>query len=145
MRQLTLIFTMTSLACCAISNTASAIPAFQKVFFAEYINDHADPEYAEFVKKKVKCLACHQGKASKFRKFHNAYGEHLEERLDKKADKKDDDKIVLMLKEVAELPYNPDDPNGETYGDRIAAGKLPGAETLEDLEAKPEGAPDEQE
>ena len=117
-----------------------AIPQFQKVFFEVYINGHEDPEFAEFVKTKVKCLACHQGKK---KTHHNAYGEHLEELLDKKEDKKNVEKISAALEQVAELPFDPEDEESETYGERIAAGKLPGADTLDELKAEPEGDEEE--
>lgn len=116
----------------------SAIPQFQKQFFNEYIAEHEDAEYAETMKKKVKCLICHQGKKDKSHWAHNAYGEHLEERLDKKEDKKNVEKIIAALKEVSDLPFDPSDPNSETFGERIAAGKFPGADTLEELQANAE-------
>ena len=127
-------------ACC--TTPAAAIPKFQKVFIAEYIDDHEDAEFAEFMKKKAKCHICHQGKK---KKHHNAYGEHLEDLLDKKADKDDDDKIIAALQQVADLPFDPEDENSETYGERIAASKLPAADDLEDLKAEPEGGEEAEE
>ena len=116
---------------------AAAIPQFQKVFFAEYIDDHGNPEYAEMVKTKVKCFLCHQGKKDKHNR--NAYGEQLAELLDKKKDKKDVDKISAALKKVVDMPSNPNDPNSKTYAERIANGRLPAADNLEDLKVEPEG------
>ena len=116
---------------------AAAIPQFQKVFFAEYIDDHGNPEYAEMVKTEAKCFLCHQGKKKKTNR--NAYGQQLSELLDKKKDKKDVDKISAALKKVGDMPSNPKDPNSKTYAERIAAGRLPAADNLEDLKVEPEG------
>ncbi len=120
---------------------AAALPQFQKVFFTEYINDHGNAEFAEMVKTEVKCFICHQGKKKK--KNRNPYGMQLSELLDKKKDKKDVDKISAALKKVGDMPSNPKDPNSETYAERIAAGKLPAADNLEDLKVEPKDSDEE--
>ena len=100
-----------------------------------YVDEESDSELAMLVKnKKQRCLVCHQGKK---KKNHNPYGIHLTDMLDKKKDKKDVDKIVASLKKVAELRSDPEDDSSPTYGELIAAGKLPGG-SLEDLLKEPE-------
>jgi len=116
---------------------ASAVLQFYKVYQAEYLDNHPDQEFATEAKKPAnRCFACHQGKN---RKHHNAFGEHLEELLDRKTDTKDIAKITAALKQVSEMPSDPSDPNSETYGERIAAGKWPGGE-LEELKKEPPGS-----
>lgn len=141
MQKLFLTLLAVAAAVCGLTQSAQAIPFFQKIFADEYLENHADAEYVETLSKPPgKCLICHQGKK---KKHHNNYGEHLEERLDKKTDKKDTDKVIAMLKEVAELPFDPEDPDGETFGDRIAAGKFPGADTMDELKAEPDEEEDD--
>lgn len=137
MRCLKMFTAVVAVAAVVLVRPAVAVPQFQKVFFAEYIDDHGNPEYAEMVKTEVKCFLCHQGKKKKTNR--NAYGKQLSELLDKKKDKKDVDKISAALKKVGDMPSNPKDPNSKTYAERIAAGKLPAADNLEDLKVEPEG------
>ena len=139
MRKLILTLLFATIAGTILVRPADAIPAFQKVFFAEYIEEHEDEEFVEMVSQKidghqVKCLICHQGKK---RKHRNAYGQHLSELLDKKEDKKDTEKIIAALEEVGDLPFDPDDEESETFAERITAGKLPAADDVEDLMAAP--------
>src|SRR3990172_5525304 len=98
-----------------LARPAAAVLQFCNAFTAEYLEHHPDQAYAEYVKKEVKCLVCHQGKK---RKNHNRYGEHLDELLDRKKDAKDLEKIVAALKKVAALPFDPADPNSETFAQR---------------------------
>lgn len=112
---------------------AAAILQFNKVFNAEYLDNHPDQKYAEYMKKEVKCYACHQGKE---RKHRNAFGAQLSELLDAKKDAKDTDKIIAALKTVADMHVTPSDDKSETFGQRIAAGKLPAGE-LDDLKKEP--------
>jgi len=117
-----------------MTQPAAAVLQFYKVYQAEYLDNNPNEEFvAEAKKGPNKCFACHQGKK---RKHHNAYGEHLVELLDRKKDAKDVAKITAALQQVAAMKVDPSDPNSETYGDRIAAGKWPGGE-LEDLKAEP--------
>jgi hypothetical protein len=117
------------------ASRALAIVTFGKEFQNLYITPDTDKEFTEVVKhKKDGCLVCHQGKK---RKNHNAYGVHLVELLDKKKDKKDSEKIVASLKKVAEMRSDPEDEKSPTFGELIAAGKLPGG-ALEDLMKEPE-------
>jgi cytochrome c2 len=136
MRYLKISAAMIAVLAVVLVRPAVAIPQFQKVFFAEYIDDHGNPEFAETVKTEVKCFLCHQGKKKKTHR--NAYGQQLSELLDKKKDKKDVEKISAALKTVGDMPSNPEDPNSKTYAERIAAGRLPAADNLEDLKVEPE-------
>jgi hypothetical protein len=116
------------------AHPAVAVLQFYKVFQTEYLDNHPDQEFATFVKKPAnRCFVCHQGKN---RKHHNAFGEHLEELLDRKKDIKDKEKIAAALKQVVALPFDPNDEKSETYADRIAASKFPAGE-LEDLKREP--------
>lgn len=109
----------------------SAIPQFQKQFIALYA-DGTDEAYTTLIKKEAKCWVCHQGKSKKNR---NVYGEAAGELLTKK-DKKETEKIIAALQEIAEKSSDPDNSEAPTFGELIAAGKLPGGE-LEDLKAEP--------
>ena len=117
---------------------AQATTEFNKIFVKKYIKEHADKDFSKFVKKKVRCYACHQGSKLTSHKLNNAYGKHLAKLLDHEADKKNDEKIANALEEVGKLPSGAA-ADGETYADRIAASKLPAGE-LEDLKLDPEVA-----
>lgn len=118
-----------------LAQPAQAVLQFCKVFQTEYLDNHPNQEFAaELNKPANRCYICHQGKN---RKHHNAYGIHLVDLLDRKTDTKDVPKITEALKKVAAMPVDPAKPDGETYGDRIAAGKWPGGDNLESLKAEP--------
>ena len=113
---------------------AAAVLQFYKVWETEYLTNHPDQDFAALVKKPAnRCFICHQGKN---RKHHNAYGEHLEELLDRKKDVKDKEKIAAAIKQVADLHVDPSDDTSETFAARIAAGKFPAGE-LEELKKEP--------
>jgi CRISPR/Cas system CSM-associated protein Csm2 small subunit len=109
----------------AILATTAARPAFAiKQFFDEfkelYVNAEggdAEKALAEAVET-AKCNVCHFGKSKKNR---NAYGEALDEFLDKKDDKDNKEKIREVLEKVAAM----EGPDGKTFGDRMKAGMLP--------------------
>jgi hypothetical protein len=117
----------------ALASPAAATQQFYKVFVTEYLDNHPDQQFAEHVKKDVKCYVCHQGKE---RKHRNAFGAQLSELLDAKKDGKDTDKIIAALKTVADMHVTPGDDKSETFGQRVAAGKLPAGE-LDDLKKEP--------
>jgi hypothetical protein len=120
-----------------MAQPAGAMLQFYKVYQAEYLDNHPDQAFAAEAKKPAnRCFACHQGKS---RKHHNPFGLEVKKLLDKKTDLKDVPKITAALEKVAAMKVDPNDPNSETYGDRIAAGKWPGGE-LEDLKQEPPGA-----
>jgi hypothetical protein len=119
-----------------LPSTACAVVQYQKVFISEYLNEHPDEEFATFAKRKARCYLCHQGKGNK---HNNVYGAHLAKLLDHKKDKKDVEKIAAALRKVAKLPFDPAAKEGETFGDRIQASKLPGGE-LADLKKQPADA-----
>lgn len=124
-----------------LATPASAILQFNKVFIAKYATDNDNEEFVESVKK-AKCWVCHQGKK---RHYHNPYGIHLVDLLDKTKDKKDEEKISKALDKVAKLHsdpkenkpgVDPKDKKSPTFGELIAAGKLPGG-TLEEAKEEP--------
>lgn len=108
-----------ALACGASARPAWAIKQFQDEFKELYVKE-GSPLAAEV--ERVKCNLCHAGTSKKER---NAYGQALDERLDKKADKDDKEKIRKMLEEVAALPSDPAKPGSPTFGALIKEGKLP--------------------
>ncbi|HEX9595969.1 MAG TPA: hypothetical protein VF982_03745 [Anaerolineales bacterium] len=117
-----------------LTSPALAVLQFCKVFKTEYLDNHPNLEFAaELNKPANRCFVCHQGKN---RKHHNAYGIHLVELLDRKTDTKDVAKITAALKTVAAMPVDPSKPDGETFGDLIAAGKWPGGD-FESLKQEP--------
>lgn len=119
-----------------LDRPAAAVLQFYKVYQSVYLDNHPDQEFAELAKKPAnRCFACHQGKK---RKNHNPFGEELKKLLDKKKDAKDIPKITAALEKVTAMPSDPNDPNSETYGERIAAGKWP-AGVLDDLKLEPAG------
>jgi hypothetical protein len=135
MRKLALMFLALVMSSGLGLQTANAIPAFQKVFLEQYIENHKDEEFAKYVKDKVKCYICHQGK--KPGPHRNPYGKHLAKLLDKKKDAKDVDKIKAALAEVGKMHSDPKDDKSPTYDELIAASKLPSGMTLDDLKKDP--------
>lgn len=113
---------------------AAATLPFQKVFVSQYIAEHPDREFAAFVERKAKCNVCHQG--TKDRSQHNRYGAELAKLLDHRADNSNCEKIVAALKTVAEMPADPSQPDGPTFGELIAAGELPGGK-LDEVRQEP--------
>ena len=115
------------LAVCAVAvvgfahSSADAIPPFQKVFYAEYLDNSDNAEFVAAVKE-VKCNLCHDPD-SKSKKDRNPYGDALSKLLDKKEDKDNTEKVVASLKTVSEAKS----PSGATFGELIKSGKLPGA------------------
>lgn len=141
MRQYYVTLLLVLLATCG-SRSALGFVEFHKQWVEMYIDADDDSEeaaeYEKLVAKgKFRCLVCHQGKKKDNR---NPYGKHFEKLLTKE-DKKDTEKIIAALKEVGEMPVDPeadvDDPDTETYNDRIAKKEFPGG-ALEDLEKDPE-------
>jgi hypothetical protein len=102
---------------------AIAIPPFQKVFYAEYVDGNNNAAYAAAVKE-VKCNLCHDAN-SKSKKDRNPYGAELSVLLDKKVDKDNADKVKEALGKVAAMKSADD---GPTYGELIKSGKLPGGQ-----------------
>jgi hypothetical protein len=99
---------------------AFAIKQFFDEFKEMYVKE-GSPLAAEV--ETAKCNVCHKGKSKKDR---NAYGEALAKLLDKKEDKKNVKKIRQALETVAAESSDPADAAAPTFGDLIAAGKLPG-------------------
>ena len=104
----------------ASAREAFAIKQFADEFKEVYVKE-GTPLAAEV--EEAKCNVCHKGKSKKDR---NAYGEALAKLLDKKEDKDNKDKIRQALEAVAKESSDPSKPDAPTFGDLIAAGKLPG-------------------
>jgi hypothetical protein len=134
MRQLLSILVISAVVAASWAKPAQAVVQFYNVYAKQYLDTHPDKEYAAAVKKPaVRCLVCHQGKS---RKNHNAFGEHLDELLDRKKDIRDIEKVTAVLKKVLEMHVDPKDEKSETYLDRIKASKWPGGE-LDELKKEP--------
>lgn len=104
----------------AATQRAVAFPDFHKAFGAKYVSPGASEELGKAFKA-AKCNVCHQGRK---KKNMNAYGSLLDELLSK-GDRKNNEKIVAALEEVAEKKSIDGDESSPTYGELIAAGKLP--------------------
>ncbi|MEX2316965.1 MAG: hypothetical protein WD669_07425 [Pirellulales bacterium] len=113
---------------------AKATMQFQQVFIDQYLADHPDRDYVEFIRSQAKCYTCHQG--CEDRRNHNAYGQVLADRLDALADRDDVSKVLAALREVENLPADPKTPDGPTFAERIAASLLPAGD-LEDAKREP--------
>jgi hypothetical protein len=61
----------------------------------------------------------------KSKKLRNAYGQALDELLDREADADNKAKIDAALDKVAGMKCDPKDSKSGTFGDRIKQGKLP--------------------
>jgi len=108
---------------------AHAIKPFKDEFTAKYVKpDSTNPTEQLFAQAvaTAKCNVCHVGKSKRNR---NAYGIRLAELLDKTADKGNTAKIQEALDKVAAMKTDPDNPDAPTFGQLIAAGKLPGGES----------------
>ncbi|HUT93863.1 MAG TPA: hypothetical protein VMY37_30650 [Thermoguttaceae bacterium] len=114
--------------------SALAIKPFSDQFRAKYVKEKPandrEKALAEAVTK-AKCLVCHEGKSKKNR---NPYGKQLAELLDKKTDKENVEKIHKAMDKVAKMKSDAKKKDSPTFGELIAAGKLPGAEPKEEKE-----------
>jgi hypothetical protein len=103
---------------------AVALKEFKDAFEAKYVKPDSteanDVALAEAFKK-VSCGTCHVD-PQKSKKVRNEYGKELN-KIIKKADKNDKAKIKDALDTVSKLKSS----TGETFGDKISAGKLPAA------------------
>ena len=109
-----------------VTPSAQAIKPFKDGFTAKYVKpDSTDPAeqlFAEAVAT-AKCNVCHVGKSKKNR---NPYGIQLAELLNKSTDKDNKERIQAAFDKVAAIKADPDNPDAPTFGQLIAAGKLPG-------------------
>lgn len=111
----------------AVSTNLYAIPVFKKTFDEKYVGEGADPALKSAVDQ-AKCNVCHFGTVKKNR---NDYGHALSKYLKKdnfKADRlaKEPDVVKKEVLEALQKVEAEKNPTGETYGDRLKAGKLPG-------------------
>jgi hypothetical protein len=105
---------------------AAATMQFQQVFLDQYLADHPDRAFVEFIRCEAKCFTCHQG--CEDRKNHNAYGAELAKHLDALSDRENAAKVLAALREAEKLPADSSKSGGPTFGDRITASKLPAGE-----------------
>ncbi len=124
---------------------ATAISAFKSEFFDTYVKE--DPStaqesaFAEAANASTgKCYVCHvnmtaKGEKGLGKKIRNNYGRALSEFLDKEnfsSERRsaEPDKVKAEIQEafkkVAAMKSNPSDPSSPTFGELIAAGKIPG-------------------
>ena len=101
---------------------AQARPAFVGVFKKAY------PELAKSKDVKVNCAVCHNSKDNKKKKHRNNFGVALKDALGKK-NEKDKEKVAAALKKISDKKSHVE---GKTFGDLIAAGKLPGEDKAAD-------------
>lgn len=111
-----------------LSSSAQAIPPFNKEFLKLYVEPAKDAPFAKEVDK-VKCNVCHEGTAKKMK---NEYGIAIGKLL-KKADfgpdklKDDPEGTSKAIAEALKKVEAEKAKDGVTFGDKIKAGKLPGA------------------
>ncbi|MFN3148789.1 hypothetical protein [Bremerella sp.] len=112
---------------------AYAVKAFADAFVEKYNiaepSTDSEKELAAAVKE-AKCNLCHGGKSKKIR---NEYGVALGELLDKddygtKRRKEEPEKVQEELFAALDKVAKEKSKSGETFGEKIAAGKLPAAE-----------------
>jgi hypothetical protein len=106
------------------ASKAEAFPPFKSAFLKEYTKpDSTDEKDVAFkaAAEKAGCDICHAGKDKKKR---NAYGKALEQYL-KPNMKNAPDKIKEGLESGAKEHSDPSDEKSPTFGEKIAAGKLP--------------------
>jgi len=111
------------------AQTALAVAPLSKRFLETY----KDSKIIEAAKQ-AKCSVCHYGKSKKNR---NDYGEALSEfftKADYKKLKGDKDKLKAALDSALKKAEAEKSVSGETFGDLIAAGKLPGTAPPEEPE-----------
>jgi predicted ATP-dependent protease len=107
--------------------TAQAVPEFKKKFDAKYVEASADEKF-KTAAEEAKCNVCHYGKSKKNR---NDYGLALSELLKKddyKADriKAQPEQVEKEIYEAFEKIEAVKSTNGQSYGERIKSGELPG-------------------
>ncbi|MCA9247276.1 MAG: hypothetical protein KDA42_09185 [Planctomycetales bacterium] len=127
--------TLVALAVAATANLkpAQALPPFKKQFQQKYVDDGSDALKDAF--KKASCNACHVKGEEK--DVQNAYGEALakyiegdakdriEEAKKNGTDDAEKEKVAKELEEAFKKVEEMKSPSGETYGERLKAGKLP--------------------
>ena len=109
------------------ASPARAVKEFKDAFAAKYVKpDSTEANDVALAKafRQASCYTCHAPGDNK--KIRNDYGKQLAKVLSKK-DKKDKAKIATALDAVAKLKSKPSDPQSPTFGEKIAAGKLPAA------------------
>jgi hypothetical protein len=128
MRKLVVTSLVMAVVVSAMSPTAFAIIPFSKEFAKLYVEPAKDSPFAKEVEK-VKCNVCHEGTSKKMR---NEYGAAVAKLL-KKADfgpdklKEDPEGTAKAIVEALKKVEAEKSKDGMTFGEKIKAGKLPGA------------------
>jgi hypothetical protein len=124
-------------------STTSAMTKFNKAFEAKYVKE-SDSDELKAAYKTAKCYTCHV-KGAKDKSVRNDYGEALAELIPgdandrlkaaqaagatKEAGKElksaEEDKILMELEDAFKKAEEIVSPTGDTFGERITAGKLP--------------------
>jgi len=124
-RQLMLTALVAAMASLWFAGQALAIGAFKDQFEAKYVKADstapADVALAAAVRK-AKCTICH---APDDKSQRNAYGQALDQLLDRENDQDNPAKIVEALEKVADMKSDPNNAKSPTFGERIHQGKLP--------------------
>jgi cytochrome c2 len=118
---------LTVLAAVAVSawlpTPALAIRAFKDAFEAKYVKADstapADVALAAAVRR-AKCTICH---APDDKCVRNAYGQALDQLLDREKDQDDAAAIAAALEKVANMKSDPKDSNSPTFGERCPSGE----------------------
>jgi hypothetical protein len=131
MKKLVLLCMLSALSVGWIAPSAHALTQFRKAFQEKYVDKGRPELQAEF--KKASCNTCHlKGKNKKER---NPYGDELSKLIEGDANQRIKDagaakqeetaKILAELEKAFAEVAKMKSPTGESFGDRIGAGKLP--------------------
>lgn len=128
MKKLSLVLALGAAAWVLPCDQAEAIPFFNKMFQEKYAGEKADPAFATLVKETAKCNICHvEGEKKTVR---NDYGEALKKAgLDKATFTADLQKMpagAQQAQTILEKVAGEKGKSGQTFGDLIKAGKVPG-------------------
>jgi hypothetical protein len=134
MKKLVFLCVLSALAVSGATSRAVALTQFKKAFQEKYVDVSSSAELKEAFKK-ANCNTCHI-KGAKTKDERNAYGQELAKLIEGDANKRikdagetgrkaETEKILAELQKAFEEVANIKTESGETYGDRIKAGKLP--------------------
>lgn len=110
---------------CSVED-ASALPPFNKEWTAKYVEGNSNSAFVEAVGT-AKCNVCHMGTS---KKQHNEYGKAVQKYLTKakyNEIKDDSDAAKKYILEGFQKAEGEKNGGGQTWGELLKAGKLPGA------------------
>lgn len=123
----------------SVIQQASAIAPFKKAFDEEFVSK-SDSEEFKAAFKKAGCNTCHLKGQKKEIEHLNDFAKELEKRIEGNANerikeareagtqKEETEKVLAELKKAFEEVVKVKTKAGDTFGDRIKAGKLPASE-----------------